>query len=39
VQTSCYLRAKLRALFLKLFVEEYRKIGLVGRSVSRPIVN
>ena len=28
------LRVKLRVTFLKLFVKEYRKIELVGRSVS-----
>ena len=32
--TSCKLRVKLRVTFLKLFVEEYRKIELVGRSVA-----
>ena len=33
--TSCKLRIKLRVTFLELFVEEYRKIELVGRTVSR----
>ena len=33
--TSCKLRVKLRVTFSKLFVEEYRKIELVGRSVAR----
>ena len=32
--TSCKLRVKLCVTFLKLFVEEYRKTELVGRSVS-----
>jgi len=31
--------SKLRVTFLKLFVEEYRKIELVGRSVTRPLFN
>ena len=31
--TSCKLRVKLRVTFSELFVEEYRKIELVGRSV------
>ena len=35
LQTSCKLRVKLRVTFLKLFVEEYRKIELMGRSVAR----
>tara|TARA_B000000565_G_scaffold105363_1_gene78896 strand:+ start:1383 stop:1529 length:147 start_codon:yes stop_codon:yes gene_type:complete len=30
------LRVKLRVTFSELFVEEYRKIELVGRSVARP---
>jgi hypothetical protein len=34
MQTSCKLRVKLRVTFSELFVEEYRKIELMGRSVS-----
>ena len=37
--TSCKLRVKLRVTFSELFVDEYRKFELMGRSVSRPIVN
>jgi len=33
--TSCKLRVKLRVTFSELFVEEYRKIELMGRSVAR----
>jgi len=33
--TSC----KLRVTFSELFVEEYRKIELVGRSVARHLTN
>ena len=36
--TSCKLRVKLRVTFSELFVEEYRKIELMGRSVSQHIV-
>ena len=32
--TSCKLRVKLRVTFSELFVEEYRKNRLMGRSVS-----
>ena len=31
--TSCKLRVKLRVTFSELFVEEYRKNRLMGRSV------
>ena len=34
MQTSCKLRVKLRVTFSELFVEEYRKIELMGRSVN-----
>jgi len=37
--TSCKLRVKLRVTILKIFVEEYRKIELVGRSVARHLTN
>ena len=33
--TSCKLRVKLRVTFSELFVEEYRKNRLMGRSVAR----
>ena len=33
--TSCKLRVKLRVTFSELFVEEYRKNELMGRSVPR----
>ena len=36
--TSCKLRVKLRVTLSELFVEEYRKIELVGRSVSPTVV-
>jgi len=31
--------SKLRVTFLKLFVEEYRKIELVGNSATRLLLN
>ena len=37
--TSCKLRVKLRVTFSELFVEEYRKNRLMGRSVTRPLLN
>jgi hypothetical protein len=37
--TSCKLRVKLRVTFSELFVEEYRKNRLMGRSVTRPLFN
>ena len=36
--TSCKLRVKLRVTFSELFVEEYRKNRLMGRSVSPSIL-
>ena len=36
--TSCKLRVKLRVTFSELFVEEYRKNRLMGRSVTRCFV-
>ena len=37
--TSCKLRVKLRVTFSELFVEEYRKNRLMGRSVSPNFLN